>query len=324
MEANTDILGNASELALHYKTEIVKYAFMLAITVIESIAVLTCELGFWISSIPTNYQTIDNCTTGDIYDFDNFRVIANPIIAVATSTGEAGFLFSLSLVICLMKYLDVVYHDIYGEPFEHVRSFLLVSCLIGIFLIITGSIPQLFILQKLTEPVFMTIYFYIWFRQTRTFYKTLRWRCIGYKIRGVSLQIIRRSIKSYQHFAVIMSLMGLGLLSLIAFAIIDKAFSLIMIAIHYGPCLFHYLYGTPLFEPLLTTNKQIEALNLSVKIGLWIITVLMLFAHLSIGLQYLFATIGFFGTKLWKSLKYRFGKVRTRFTPSLTDPLLIA
>ena len=322
-EANTDIFGNASELALHYKAEIVKYAFMLAINIFEFIAILAFELGFWTSTMPSNYQKIDNCTKGSIYKLDNFRVIAVPIAAVAKSFGEASFLLSFALVICLMKYLDVIYHDIPGKPFKHVRCFLLVSCLIGILWIITGSIPHLFILQKIFEPVINLIYFCVWVRQTNVFLKTLRWTYVEYKIRGVSRQIVMRSVRSCRHFALFMSMMGIGFLSLILYEIISKGFFLITIAIHYGPFLFHHLYGTPLYKPLLTTNKQIKALNLSIEIVLWIETVLMIVAHLSIGLQYLFASNIFFGAKIWKILKYRFGKVRTRFTPSLTDPLLL-
>ena len=205
----------------------------------------------------------------------------------------------------------------------YIRCFLLVSSLVGIHWIITGSIPQLFILQELFAPVIIIIYFCIWVKQTRIFYKTLRWRCVEYKIRGVNSQIIKRSIKSYHHFAVFMSMMGIGLLSLISYTITDNVFFTITIAIHYGPCLFHHLYGTPISKPLLTANKQINALNLSIEIVLRIETALLLVVYLSIGLQYILVSIGFFGAKLWKSLKYRFGKVRTRFTPSLTDPLLI-
>ena len=319
-EVDTDIFGNASELALHYKAEIVKHAFMLAINTIEFIVVLTFELGFWISS---KYQKIDNCTAGVGYNLEAFKVIGDPIAAVTTSFVEAGFLLSLALVICLMKYLDVIYHDIHGEPFKCISRFLLLSCLFGFFLIISGSIPQLFILQKLSEPVINLIYFCIWVRQTRTFYRTLRWMCIEYKIRCVSRQIVRRSVESCYHFAVFMSMIGIGLLSVILYDIINKGFFLIMITIRYGPCLFHHLYGAPLYKPLLTTNKQIKALDISIEIVLWIGTALLLVADISIGLQYLFVTIGFFGVKLCKNLKYRFGKARTRFTPSLTDPFLI-
>ena len=322
-EANTDIFGNASELALHYKAEIVKYAFMLAINVIELIAVLAFELGFWTFAKPSTYQKMYNCTTESIFKLDDFRLTAVLIAAVANSFGEAAFLLSLSLVICLMKYLDVIYHDIYGKPFKYVRRFLLISCLVGVFAIIIGSIPHLFIFRMLSYPLINFIYFCIWIKQTRTFYKTLRWRCVEYKIRGVSQQIVRRSVKSCRHFAFFMSMAGIGLLSLILFFIINRVFFLITIAIHHGPCLFYLLYGTPLYQPLVTTNQQIEALNLSIEVVSWIGAALMTVAHLSIGLQYLLASIVFFGTKLWKCLKYRFGKVRTRFTPILTDPLLI-
>ena len=323
-EAKTDILDNSLELALHYKAEIVKYAFLLAINVIESIGLITYHLTALIPISAPIDKIINNCTTArDIYNFHNYRLIPDPITTVTTAVGELSLLFSLSLVICLMKYLDVTYHDIHGKSFQYIRKFLLVTFLVGIFLIITGSIPQLFILQKLSELSINLVLFCIWVKQTRTFYKTLKWRSVEYRIRGVSCQIVTRSAKSCYHFAVFMSMVGMGFLSVVSSIIVQKCFFLIAIALRYGPCLFHRVYGTSHYEPLLTTKQQIEAFNISREFVLGIATTLLVVAYLSFGLQYLTVTFVFFGGKLWKSLKYRFGRVRTRFTPSLMDPLLL-
>ena len=319
-ESKTDIFGNSSEAALHYKVEIVKYFFLLIISIIE-----ICSFGMFESSflvISLDHNQIINCTIGTIYNTD-LKVIANPIAAVFLSLGNAATIFSLALVICLMRYLDVKYHDVNGKTFPFIRCMLVVTSLIGVALIVAGSVPQLFILQKMLYPVVNTVYFYLWAKQTQIFYKTLKWRSVEFKVRGRSSQMVRRSVKSCYHFAIIMSLMGIGFLSVLVHGFLQISFFIIATAVYYGPCLFHDLYGTPYYEPLLTSNQQIEYLHISSEIVAWISTILIVIAFIVIGSQYLFVTIAFFGGKLWKALKYRFGRVRTRFTPSLTDPLLI-
>ena len=244
-------------------------------------------------------------------------------LKVFESIGFVGLLFSLSLVICLTKYLDGIYHSNDHKPLQYIKYFILVSGCIGIILIVLGSVPQLSIFQILLEPVINFIYFSLWVKHNRIFYKTLRWRAIEFKVRCQNSRIVKNSVMNCHHFAVIMCLVGIGILCIFLAEFLEKYFFLISIAIRNGPCLFHYLYGTAYYEVLLTTKQQIDALNFSSKIVSCISTALVIFSLFAIGLQYLLAAIVFFGARLWKALKFRFGRVRTRFTPSLYDPLLI-
>ena len=139
----------------------------------------------------------------------------------------------------------------------------------------------------------------------------------------MSCHIIKRSVKNCNYFGVMMCVMGIGILCIFVSEFLEKYFFLISTAVRYGPCLFHHFYGTAYYEPLLTTKQQIEALNLSNEIVSRIVTALEVIALVTVGSQYLFATTAFFGGNLWKKLKYRFGRVRTRFTPDFTNPLLI-
>ena len=155
-----------------------------------------------------------------------------------------------------MKYLGVTYHDINGKAFRYIPRFLLPTCLVGIFLIITGSIPRLFIFQKLSEPIINLVYFCVWGRQTRIFYKTLKLRYLENKIRGMNCQTVKKSDHNCHHFAfaVVMSMIGVGFLSIISCIVVGGCFFFIMTAFRYDPCLFHNLYGTPYYAPLLTTK----------------------------------------------------------------------
>ena len=319
-EAKTDIFDNSLELAVHYKIEIVKYAFMLAINIIEVSAMVMYGLGN--SLARRNNSITNNCIGKENYDLEIY-LIGNPVRFLFVFLAKIGLLFSLSVVICLMKYLDVTYHNINGKPFRFIKSFLLISSLIGLSLIITGSVPQLFILHEFYEPIVEFVYLCLWIRQTRTFYRTLKWRSVEFQVRGRSIQMVRRSIKNYRQFAFIMSLMGIGIVCIILSVFLETYFFLFLTLVRYGPCLFHYLYNTPLYQPLFNTQLQLKTLHISNTIILKLEITLGIIASFMIGLQYFLVTIVFFGGKLLRRMNYRFGRVRTRFTPNLTNPLLI-
>ena len=316
-EAELDFAGN-SELALHYKVEIVKYLFLLAINVTEFMALIAYQISIISYSVAASFDIFGNCTEGDIHNSEFNIIILNPIAAAFSSIVYVGIQFSLSLVICLMRYLDVMYHDINGKPMLSMRYVILVSGCIGVILIVTGFIPQLFLVQVVFVPIINLGYLCLWARQTRIFYKTLRWRSVEFKVRGMSSQIVRRSVKNCHYFAITMCAGGIGFLCIFVYEFLEKYYFLVAIGVRYGPCIFQRLYGTAYYEPLLTTKQQIDALNFSNEIVSGIATSLVAVTIITVGSPYLLATTAFFGGNLWKKLKYRYGKVRTRFTPSLT------
>ena len=320
--ARNDILNNYTELALHYKVEIVKFAFLLAINITEISSAIIYTLGVRLTVITPNNATI-SIFSSKIYNTDLHVIIGTPMEAVFTSVGNAGFLMSLALVTCLMKYLDATYHNINNQSLKSTKIILLISCVIGVLLIITGSIHQSFILERLIDPIIKLIYFSFWIMQIRTFYRTLKWQSIEYRVRGRSSKIVKRAVKSSHYFAIAMCLVGIGILCITFTEIINSSFFIFTI-FAYCPKLIKQLYGTPDYEPLLTTKMQIDTLAISSQVGRLISGSLSFIAYLSITSQYLIITFVIFGGMLVKKLNYRFGRVRTRFTPNLTDPLLIS
>ena len=317
-----DILNNYTELALHYKAEIVKYAFLLTINITEIISVLLFLLGVGLTGVNPTNATISNCYS-EIYNIDLHIITGTPIEAVFTSVGHAGFVLSLALVICLLKYLDATYRNINNQSLKSAKIILLISCVVGVLLIITGSIHQSFILERLIYPIILLVCLSFWIRQTLIFYKRLKWQSIEFKVRGNSSKIVNKAVKSSYHFAIIVCLMGFGELCITLAQLINDYFFIFTI-FAYCPKLLKQLYGIPDYEPLFTTTSQTNAFALFNEISTGISGILTLVANLSITIQYVVVTFVFFGRMLVKKLKYRFGRVRTRFTPSLTDPLLIS
>ena len=332
-KANTDPFGNFLEAAQHLKVEIHKYIFLLALNVTEFGAMQIYALGavptftrqpeVILNSISERFQ-IPNCTTEFVH-FNNLMIDAmtsNPSVSILLAIGQAGMLFSMALGICLMKYLDVKYHDIYEKTARCIRVFLLVTVMLEICLIIAGSVPQLILIQKVVEPILQLIYFSIWVKHTRTFYKTLKWRAIEFRVRGESHRVVKRSqISSYQ-FVIIMGCMLISFACVILAEFLTQYFTLIATILYYGPCIFNYLYATPDYQTLLVTQQQIEVLHIS-DTFIRYFSMFLIFAVSTILLsQYLLATCLFFGQIIVRKLKYRFGYIPTRFRPSLTEYLL--
>ena len=320
-DAKTDLFDNSAELALHYKVEIVKYALMLVLNTTEIGGFLMYVIGVGVNNLSSTNATSNNCISK--MENTDLYVIGTPMAAVFISVGQVGLLLSVALMICLMKYLDAAYHNITNQSLNSTKIILLISYMIAALRIITGSVYQLFILERFIYPIITLIYFIFWIKQTRTFYETLKWQSIEFKVRGRSSQIVKRAVKSSHHFAVIMCLVGITALCLTLTEIVDDYFFIITL-FTYCPKLLKQLYGIPNYKPLFTTIPQIHALALSSEITEGIQTILSLVAFLAITSQYMLATFVFFGGMSIKKLKYRFGRVRTRFTPSLTDPLLIS
>ena len=328
---NTDPFGNFLEEAQHFKVEIYKYTFLLLMNVTEFGAMQLYALGAALAfaqrpeDIPNSSRFLfPNCTT-ELVHFKNIMIdamIENPSISILVSIGQAGLLFSIALGICLMKYLDVKYHYIYGKTARYIRMFLLVTAMLGIFLIIAGSVPQLMIIQKVVEPILQLIYFSIWFKHIRTFYKTLKWRTIEFHVRGESNRVVKRSLISRYQFVIIMSCMLISFACLILAEFLTQYFALIATILYYGPCIFNYLYATPGYQTLLVTQQQIEALHTTSTVIGYFSTFLVILASAMIGLQYILGTCLFFGQIIMRKLKYRFGYIPTRFRSSFTDPLL--
>ena len=140
-KANTDPFGNFLEAAQHFKIEIHKYTFLLVINVTEFGTMQIYALGAALTFtrqpddiLNSSRFVIPNCTT-ELAHFNNMMIDAmtsNPSVSILVSFGQAGLLFSMALGICLMKYLDVKYHDIYGKTARYIRMFLLVTVILGI------------------------------------------------------------------------------------------------------------------------------------------------------------------------------------------------
>ena len=325
-KVRTNPIRNFLEEARNYKIEIVTKIFLLIINVTEFAAVVTYALGGFTVVMNHSYSsntfqqndTLHNCSSElHLQVIDSKLALANPLFSILVTIAQVCLIFSIASGICLVKYLHIEYHEMNIDPFKFIKRFLTVTLLMGIFLIITGSVPQLMLIEKFVEPIILLFYLYISVKNNITFYKTLRWRSIEFKVRGYDDNIVKSSVISYRQFMIIVSCTSIIIACFALSELITQYFFIIATVIYDGPCLFNYLYGTAFYKPLLTTQKQIDALELTNEIQSYISTFLILTGSVLLGVEYILATFIYFGRILWKKLKTRFCKVRTRFTPKL-------
>ena len=324
-EAKSDPFGNLSEKAFHHKSEFIKYVFLLLMNVTEVGCLSLYLLGDSLAEIPNAYRLTDSNCTKMLTQFLNLQIklmYENPINSVLISIGQSLSLISVAFGICLMKFLHEKFHNIRSTAFHSIRRLLVVTCLLEVLLITTGSVPQLMIINIAIVPILSFIYFLVWVKHTRMFYRTLRWRSVELRIRSNNERLVRRSVISCYQFFVIMWCFGLAILCLNLCEFLASVFTLLIIALQNGPCLFNHIYGTAYYKPVLVTEQEIEAFRLAYDFKDSVSFILESVAVFLLGSQYLLCTAVFFGRILMNELKYRYGYVQTRFTPSLTQRFL--
>ena len=257
-KAQSDPFKNFLEAARHHKSEIIKYIFMLLLNIVEFGSITMYSTGRMIANNIITYEhlyspdraSLHNCSRKlvNAQFFDLRLMYENPINSIIVTTGQVGIMTSLALGICLMKYLHEIMHNIDANPYPYIRRLLLITGLVALSLMITGTVPQFMIVHYLTEPIVQLVYHCIWVKQARIFHRTLKWRTVEFQVRGRHQGLVRRSkVNSYQ-FALIMCCVGVAYACFILGECIDQYSSLIALTLYYGPCMFHYLYGTPYYQ----------------------------------------------------------------------------
>ena len=171
-------------------------------------------LGFSLAEIPNAYRFSDSNCTQMLKQLLNIKLMyENPINSII-SIGKSGGLIFLAFGICLMKFLHENFHNIRSTAFHYIRRLLVVTCLLEVLLITTGSVPQLMIINIVLVPILTFIYFLIWVKHTRMFYRTLRWRSVELRIRSNNERLIRRAVISCYQFLVVMYCFGIAILCL--------------------------------------------------------------------------------------------------------------
>ena len=183
-KARTNPIRNFAEEARNYKIEIVTKIFLLIINVTEFGTVVIYALGGFSVIMNHSYSsntflqndTLHNCSNElHLQTIDLKLALADPLFSILVTIAQVCLIFSIESGICLVKYLHIEYHEMNIDSFQFIKRFLIVTLLMGIFLIITGSVPQLMFIEKLVEPIILFVYFYISVKNNITFYKTLRW-----------------------------------------------------------------------------------------------------------------------------------------------------
>ena len=328
----SDPFMNFLEAARHHKSDIIKYIFLLLINTAEMGSITVYSLGCMVANNFNTYRhlyspnkaSIHNCSRELIGSqiFGLSLMYENPINSILVTTGQVGVMTSLAFGICLMKYLHEILHNIEANPYPYIRRLLLTTGLVAFSLLITGTVPQLMIIHYLTEPIVQLVYLCIWVKHVRIFHRTLKWRTVEFQVRSRRKGLVRRSKITSHQFAPIMCCVGVVYACFLFGEFLGQYFSIAALTLHYGPCMFHYLYGAPYFQRLLATQQQTEALDV---VFVASTSARMLFYSVGgflIAIQYVVCTGSFFGRILIAKLKFRYGRVRTRFTPSLTNHLL--
>ena len=328
--ARNDSTNTYAQWAYCYRTEFNKYLLLLSINLSECSAMVLYGIGYglgeWLNSIhqsfifPQRVET-NNCSQILLQDSNVqiYWITEIPIGLFIIATAQGGFIFSMVLSICLMKYIHAREYHRSSDYKIWNKRFLTVMILILICIIVLGTVPQFVLAQRVIEPIVQVIVYFKWIKQIRRFHQTLKMLAFDCQINRKRRNVCRRAILLVKKFKIIMSLNIASFGLFILAELIAQFTFVITTGLYYGPCLFHYLYGSPVYAQIIS-NHQVDILKntmTSIDIlerSLTIIATVLLCSH------FFTVSICFFGNKITKGFNKKY---RTRFTPDLNNPLLI-
>ena len=321
-ESKYDSTGYTQSQAYEYRTDFVKYWYMLLVNCAELIGSVFYVFGFAITeflwndhkrfAIPNNFLS-SNCSL-DLYNNLPLELVTEvPIGLACVAFAESGLLFGMAFSVCLMKYLESRYLNAIVPRNWNIR-FIQLTCLISILFLIIGSVPQTVILHRIIEPLVQLTYFSIWVRQARRFYKVTKSRALEY--RSINNRCYELNLNSAYQFKLVTIFNGFWFGCLIISELFSYTLFFISTILYYSPCLFHYLYGIKLFHPILNTPLELDRYKGFLYTAAILLKIVILLSAIALsGLFFIVSLVYFVRTVLRR-------RVRTRFTPSITQPFL--
>ena len=328
--ARTDSTETYAQWAYCFRTEFNKYILLLSINLSECGAMLLYGIGYglgeWLNIIHQSFlfpqretlncsQLLSKGSSVQIY-----WITEIPIGLFIISVAQGAFIFSMVLSICLMKYIHAREYNRSSEYRKWNKRFLSIMLLIVICLTILGTVPQFVLAQRIIEPIVQNIVYWKWVKQIRRFHQTLKMLAFDCQINRKRKVVIRRAIVLAKRFKIIMSLNIASFSLFILAEFIAQLSFVVLTGLYYGPCLFHYLYGTPIYTQVINNKYQMKILeNTSISIDI-IERFLIAIATIILSSHFFTISILFFGKRFTNGFNKKY---RTRFTPDLTNPLLI-
>ena len=255
-----------------------------------------------------------------------------PIGLFLTSIAQGAIISSLVLSICLMKYIHAREYNQSSDYKKRNKRLLSIMILIVTCLIVLGTVPQLVLAQRVIEPIVQFIVYWKWIKQIRIFDQTLEMLALDCQINRRRRDVCRRANTLVKQFKIIMSLNIASFDLFLLTELIAQFRLLVIIGLYYGPCLFHYLYGTAVYTPLIHSKYQVGVLE-NTNISFYILErSLLVIATVILGSHFFTVSALFFANKCTNGFNRKY---RTRFTPDLnnlkvasgcwsSDPLLAA
>ena len=329
-KAKYDILGNFSQLAENHKIEVVKYSLLFIINIIELIAFscygIVLAASYFLSSgkqslhFPGNVEQ-SNCTL-DYVNVRNMQTVTSiiPELSFVLAVGQIGMLLTMTLCICLIRYLHNSYYGIAGN-FRWISRFLSLTSLVCIILIVFSVIPQLLILQRIIEPIIQSIFLGLLVKHIRMFHNTLKRQTIDMGIICKPSATIQASIRLVKQYGTIATLNCMGLACFITAEFVTQYTFVTSIAIYFSPCFTEFAYGKVFYQPPLVDSTQIDQLKKSITIVNWVENVLFCIGCICLFSHYFLISFFHFGSRLWRDFRIRFGV--SRHTPIIYQPLII-
>ena len=201
----TDSRDMYVQLAYCCRTEFNKYILLLSINITDCGAtVLYCiayGLGEWLHNTHQSFMfphraETHNCSQILLQgsNLQMYWITEIPFGLFIVSIGQGGFIFSMVLSICLMKYIHAREYNRSSNYKVLNKRHIIIMALIAMCIIVLGTVPQFVLVQKTIALIVVIIVYFKWVKQAHRFHQTLKMLAFDYQINMERRDVCRRAI----------------------------------------------------------------------------------------------------------------------------------
>ena len=251
------------QICYHYQTEIGKYHFLFAITIVE----ITSGVSSYIELLLKNYihtpiihgnisshVQLERCANFNISILKDFSILdefTNPSLMVLAAIGKVTNMFVPGLGVCLMNYLIGRMKNI-DTSIMNIKRFILIISVISVLIILFSFFFYYINLTRFIYISALVVYYIMFLLEVKRFKQALLQMAIERLAQHGSNEI---EMRQYRYFSYSMNCVCIGFLCITFSAFVGFLTRFIYRGLFFGKCYFPFYFFSE-YEALLPLTDQ--------------------------------------------------------------------
>ena len=250
------------QICYHYQTEIGKYLFLFAITIVEITGGVSSYIEFLLGNYVhtpithgniSSHVQLERCANFNISILKDFSLdeFTNPLLMVLEAIEHVADMFVAGLGVCLMNYLIGRMKNI-DTSIMNIKRFILILSVISVLIILFSVFVYYINLPRFIYISALVVYYIMFLLEVKRFKQALLQMAIERLAQHGSNEI---EMRQYRYFSYSMNCVCIGFFCITFSAFVGLLTQFIYIGLFFGKCYFPFYFFSE-YEALLPLTDQ--------------------------------------------------------------------